>query len=450
MQSSPVKENRRLSARAVPAQPAPGAPRYGGLDALRGLAVIAGVLLHACVAYMPSRMPNLLWPVHDAETTAICHVVFWWLHCFRLPLFFVISGFFAEMMCQSRGVDAFLWHRIKRIAIPYHVCLVTLMPLTLGIWIGGLFISDRCTLDQALSLTTPFDLEIQKHYFGPGHLWFLADLTIISVLFGLMRREFSARQDAPPPAAFRIPHPALTPLILAVPSSLLLWGNLTPFLAHNNTFIPDTARLSYYGLYFVAGVIAFRRKDEALQLLRYPSMHLSLSFVAAVAVLGLLPDELAGRTTRLSRFLLSASVTLVAWLSVFGLMGIFVRNWRNDRPAFRYLADASYWIYIVHLPLVGLTQIALHEAPLGAVPKFLLTAFITFSVAVLSYQTCVRYTWIGRTLNGARTREIGAHGHTGHRGAEREIDSALDQPGFAAAETARPNAPARRIDRQAA
>ena len=72
-----------------------GGARFGGLDALRGLAVIGGVLLHACVAYMPSRMPNLLWPVHDVETTPVCHVVFWWLHCFRLPLFFFISGFFA-------------------------------------------------------------------------------------------------------------------------------------------------------------------------------------------------------------------------------------------------------------------------------------------------------------------------------------------------------------------
>jgi glucan biosynthesis protein C len=147
---------------------------------------------------------------------------------------------------------------------------------------------------------------------------------------------------------------------------------------------------------------------------------------------------------------LSASVSLVAWLTVFGLMGIFLRNWKTERPAFRYLADASYWIYIVHLPLVGLTQIALHEAPIGAVPKFLVTAFITLIVAALSYQTCVRYTWIGRALNGARTREIRAHEQTGHRATDREIDSALYRPGFAAAETARPNAPARRIDRQAA
>ncbi len=450
MQSSPVKENRRLSARAVPVGAATGAQRYGGLDALRGLAVIAGVLLHSCVAYMPSRMPDLLWPVHDAQTTAICHVVFWWLHCFRLPLFFVISGFFAEMMCQSRGADAFLKHRLLRIAVPYHVLLVTLMPLTMVIWIGGVFISNRCTLDQIFSLTTPFDPDVQYHYFGPGHLWFLADLTIISVTFGLIRREFPAAQDTPPAALFRLRYPAFAPLILAVPSLLLLWGNTSPFVVHNNTFVPDTARLAYYGVYFFAGVVAFRRKDQSLQLLRYPLTHLSLSMLATAAVFAALPDALAGRSTLWNRFFLSASVSLVAWLTVFGLMGIFLRNWKTERPAFRYLADASYWIYIVHLPLVGLTQIALHEAPLGAVTKFLLTAFITLFVAASSYQTCVRYTWIGRALNGPRTREIHPYEQSGHRATDREIDTALYRPGFAGAETVRPNAPAHRIDRQAA
>jgi peptidoglycan/LPS O-acetylase OafA/YrhL len=239
-------------------------------------------------------------------------------------------------------------------------------------------------------------------------------------------------------------------LLLAVPSLLLLWGDLSTFIRHNNTFIPDTSRLSYYGLYFLAGVFAFRRKEQSLELLRYPSMHLSLSLFAAAAVLGLLPNELAGRSTLLSRLFLSASVSLVAWLSVFGLMGIFLRKWNTERPAFRYLADASYWIYVVHLPLVGLSQIALHEAPLGAVPKFFLTAFITLSVAVLSYQTCVRYTFIGRALNGPRTRRIRDHEQARQRGPIREIDSALYSPDVAAAEEVRPNAPGGRIDRQAA
>jgi len=88
MHSSPVATDERYSAQVVPGRLTADCARYGGLDALRGLAVIGGVLLHSCVAYMPSRMPNLLWPVYDAAPTVVCDWVFWWLHCFRLPLFF--------------------------------------------------------------------------------------------------------------------------------------------------------------------------------------------------------------------------------------------------------------------------------------------------------------------------------------------------------------------------
>lgn len=451
MHTSPVATDERISAQSVPGRLTADCARYGGLDALRGLAVIGGVLLHSCVAYMPTRMPNLLWPVYDAAPSVVCDWIFWWLHCFRLPLFFLISGFFSEMMCQARGADAFMKHRLQRIGIPYYVLLVTLMPLTMVIWICGLFISDRCTLDQVFSLTTPFDPEVQDHYFGPAHLWFLFDLTILSVTFGMIRREFPARPDNLPAPLFTFRYPALAPLILAVPSLLLLCGNNSVFAVHHNTFRPDTARLAYYGIYFFAGVVAFRRKDQALDLLRYPFTHLSLSVLATVAMLVALPDVLAGRSAIWNRFFLAASVTLVAWLSIFGLLGIFLRRWKTDRPAFRYLADSSYWIYIVHLPLVGLSHIALRQVPIGALLKFLLTAFITLSVAFMTYHTCVRYTCIGRALNGMRLRKASQHEQIRMPGPEQAIGSELDPADGEDVSTIVPlDATIRRSDRRAA
>ena len=48
----------------------------------------------------------------------------------------------------------------------------------------------------------------------------------------------------------------------------------------------------------------------------------------------------------------AVSETVFAWLSCFGLMGLF--RWLLSRPSFivRYLSDASYWMYLIHYPLV--------------------------------------------------------------------------------------------------
>ena len=74
--------------------------RLAAFDALRGGAMLLGVCLHGAIAYMPSRMPGLLWVVQDESTSPLFDVVFWWVHAFRLPLFFLVAGFFAQAHWQ--------------------------------------------------------------------------------------------------------------------------------------------------------------------------------------------------------------------------------------------------------------------------------------------------------------------------------------------------------------
>lgn len=43
--------------------------RLVGLDALRGGAMLLGGLLHSAVAYMPTKVTHMLWPVTDGQTS---------------------------------------------------------------------------------------------------------------------------------------------------------------------------------------------------------------------------------------------------------------------------------------------------------------------------------------------------------------------------------------------
>ena len=53
------------------------------------------------------------------------------------------------------------------------------------------------------------------------------------------------------------------------------------------------------------------------------------------------------------------------------------------------MADSSYWIYIMHLPVV----------------KFLAACFVTGALGIVTYRYLVRYTPLGTLLNGKRVRE---------------------------------------------
>ena len=85
-----------------------------------------------------------------------------------------------------------------------------------------------------------------------------------------------------------------------------------------------------------------------------------------------------------------------------------MRFFDGDSPVRRYLADASYWIYIVHLPVLFVLQVAVLELPLHWSIKFPFILAVAMAVLLGSYHALVRYTMIGEVLNGRRYRGTAA------------------------------------------
>lgn len=104
--------------------PAPAVRRHD-LDALRATAMLLGIALHASLAYVP----GIPWPVQDAHPAPWLGLLFLAIHGFRMPLFFLLSGFFTAMLWQRRGAAAMLAQRYRRVFVPLVLASVTLLPL---------------------------------------------------------------------------------------------------------------------------------------------------------------------------------------------------------------------------------------------------------------------------------------------------------------------------------
>ena len=75
----------------------------------------------------------------------------------------------------------------------------------------------------------------------------------------------------------------------------------------------------------------------------------------------------------------------------------------------RWLADSSYWIYIIHLPVVTFLTFYLAHVDrrgwLKDLTGFSWSAELKFlAVCIVTYRYLVRYTALGTLLNGRRTR----------------------------------------------
>src|SRR5262245_53346339 len=108
----------------------PAIARRSDFDALRAVAMLLGILLHAALSFFPS-----LWVVADSRQLPALGTLVSAIHGFRMPLFFVLSGFFSAMLLRQRGLKALIKHRFFRVFLPLLAGMVTIIPAMF--WISG-------------------------------------------------------------------------------------------------------------------------------------------------------------------------------------------------------------------------------------------------------------------------------------------------------------------------
>ncbi len=116
-QSETVRQRESLtpssSAKLVPP------PRIHYLDNLRAVAMLLGVYLHAALAY--AQPAQSVWLATDTTSSVAIDASIWFIHLFRMGLFFLLSGYFAKLVIERKGIRHFMWSRCLRIVGPFVV-----------------------------------------------------------------------------------------------------------------------------------------------------------------------------------------------------------------------------------------------------------------------------------------------------------------------------------------
>lgn len=395
-------------------EPAHTADRLHSLDALRAFALLLGILFHGAAGYV-ENFPAGLWPWRE-PASATLGAYFFVSHIFRMSLFFMLAGLFGRMLLERRGWRAFIRDRAKRILLPLAAGLPIVL-LSLGV-LGGLgtFLGGGVDALTALQPAAPAaEAPRAPGTFPWAHLWFLYYLLIFYAGALLLRAACDAWIDRDGrlrrgldvvvrAALSGVWGAALIGLPLAAYyASLEGWSSWTGLPAPL-ALLPQASSLVGYGAAFGFGWLAHRQLNRLLALERQWFVFLPLAAVLSAVALylgGTTPrfqPTLAGRD-----LILYCSVYFVAmWCWIFGLTGMAVRYASNVSPARRYVADSSYWLYLMHLPVLAFFAGALHQVPLHWTVKYPLQVAGTLVVLFISYRYLVRPTFIGAILNGRR------------------------------------------------
>src|SRR5215217_5656519 len=91
------------------------AGRFHALDATRAFALVLGVVFHAAWSFVPRACGA---PVVDVSGGVVFEWFMFAAHCFRMPLFFLIAGFFGRLLIEKRGWRGWARNRLTRTGVP--------------------------------------------------------------------------------------------------------------------------------------------------------------------------------------------------------------------------------------------------------------------------------------------------------------------------------------------
>ena len=390
--------------------------------------MLLGILLHATLPYF-SRMAGLefMWPADDDQSLALL-LLFDYIHVWRMPAFFLLAGFFAHLMLERRSAAAFLVDRLQRIVVPLVLFGPVMAAIIPALWKYG------WQGDFAIEMLV---LQPRKwpHLAAGGapvaHLWFLWHLLVMYgalLVFRLLGTTRTAMVRRAAMAGTALGHRvggwiySRVPLVLVAAAVIMLalrggdeskplWPLNVPDLLYGAVFFAYG-----YGLWARRSLIARLKGGRALGGLWSAAL---LAYGIHLVMLSAM-DEARGSGTSDTMMLLAAVNTVAhgaaAALISLALVGSFEALIKTPRRWVRWMADSSYWIYLMHLPVASFLTFWLSHLDRGgrltsltgfgwsAELKCFTAAAITGVLGVVTYRYLVRYTPLGTLLNGKRER----------------------------------------------
>ena len=358
--------------------------RFHNLDFLRAFAMMMGLVIHAPILF---TMPDV---ARDFKIENIPTLEGWgWLVMgfisnWRMPLFFLLSGFFTALVIEKKGSPYFIKDRLIRIGI-------------------------TCVLFSAF-----YDILDGRVDFTTAHLWFLYELVIFVLCFSLLYkiRVFKnvIYQTYSPKIFFII----CLWLIATVPLAHILNNSFNPYaLMPSETFFNlKPGNLVYYFSYFLLGVLLYSNQEIFSKLSGNKNIILLgilsvLAYFAQLYASSFLYSEVEdfrkiinmkfGTVDVLFNAFTRGANTILWCLFFIGLASKFIRS---GSATLRWFVELSYPIYIVHVIPLPIISAGLYEAGFSQVSNFLMTIIIGFIVCVFLYYIFIKFTPVNWLLNG--------------------------------------------------
>ncbi len=381
-------------------------------DNLRWLFVLFVILEHSSNAYT-----NLIWwPVADKDTSIIAGWISAFSDAFAMPLLFYIAGYFAIPSIEKKGALSFLKGKLKRLGIPWLVCILTICPilplifhftrngLSLSISYGELWVVlFKNAADFNIGLIVSMNELMINNQFYQRYMWFLSLLLLFFFVFSLMftyRKNWFYRDDQP--ILWESPSvPSTLKFLFGVGfltticsfltvGAILAFGpkssNPEPLFTLGNIIQFRPSRLFFFIIYFGLGLVTYRNKW--IERGKFPGHFKTwaISYICLLIVYLFVHNQILNGPDDLKEMYGAVFFFILNFLTIAALgisTSIGVRYWNRSTTFNGKMASNAYDMYLSHYIFVLLFQLILFTLP--GVPGLLKFGLVSALSIICAY-----------------------------------------------------------------
>jgi len=343
------------------------------LDNLRSLMIFLVVIYHSGGVYESSGLWGTFWLVDDDNTTNAVGIINIMLDVFIMSVMFFIAGFFTSRSLESKKIWLFIKAKINRLMLPWLISVFILLPLYKVI-----FLYSRELPQESWQSYFYFS----NDFISQSWLWFLPILFCFDMFYLLLERMKIQLSNVP------IKQAIIFSFIIGVIYSVLM--SLLELRGWTKTSILDfqNERVLIYFMMFILGTIFFKQgvfsanpiQQKIYSWINY-TYWLPLTVYISMIIYGfIMPNS----------FIISPVIdTIIKWICfhltlysvLFSLLNLYKIKFDKQRKLLKMLSKNSYYVYLIHVIVLGVIANVLLLVDLPSLVKYLILSIATYVVS---------------------------------------------------------------------
>lgn len=356
------------------------------LDAVRAFLMLLGIPYHAAHPY---RADGETWFVLSSQRSDVLTFVIDFLHLFRMQGFFIIAGYFSALLIAKRRTRVFLRTRLTRLLPPLITSLLLIVPVM-----------------NLISFLEAYPSQVALHMWlkqiaslgrsTTGHLWFIIVLVYYTVALAILSYTMPTLRQFSSLICARLTGLAFTILLIISGLAIGLYeSGALKVVEHVPAVMKNVGSVGFaleYAPYFMVGAILNRTPNINAMFNKVSAGVMTVGLLAGISAV-ILQDHIALPIIRCL-----AAVTAVAITQT--IVAASSKFFDEERRFVRRAVDASFVIYLFHLPIIIAALWVVDGLPVHFILQFGLLCAIALGGALAVWSVVKRYPVAQFWLNG--------------------------------------------------